>query len=450
MRRAAAILLAGWLGTAGALAAVPRESTVDTGGLGPVTVYAPDGPPTSVVLFVSGDGGWNAGVVAMARHLRDWGALVAGVDVRHCQTGTSPVKTGCHPPAVAFERLAHAVEKRAGLTSYVSPILVGYSSGANLVYAIAREAPAGTFAGAISLGFCAKPAAGAAVPAAARLDLPWIVLHGALDQVCAAEATREFVAGVARAKFVLLPAVGHGYAVEANWLPQFRDAYLKLVTATTEPAPAASDIADLPLVEVPAGRAAAGLPADTFVVLLTGDGGWAGLDRALAADLAAGGVPVVALSTLRYFWRQQTPEDAGRDLGRIIGHYAAAWHRPRVLLVGYSFGANVLPFLAARLPSEARQAVRGLGLLAPASHADFEIRVADWIPGSVPQGRPVQPALLALTGVPVLCLYSTEDSDSPCPALPPARGRAVSLPGGHHFGGDSATLARELLGFMGL
>lgn len=443
-RAAAVLAVTACLGLPAAASGAPTEYSLDGGHLGQVAVYAPDGVPGSVVLFVSGDGGWNSEVAGMARQLRSWGALVAGIDVRRCVQASTPT--------AEFQQLGHALEKRAGLKNYQAPILIGYSSGAGLTYTLAREAPRGAFAGVISLGFCADPPVPAhgKVPTGVELGVPWVAMHGALDQVCSAEATRIFVAGIPGAKFVLLPNVGHGYSLEGDWLPQFLDAYLKLVTATTEPAITASAVADLPLAEVPARNVAVGPAADTFVVLLTGDGGWAGLDKDVAAALAARGVPVVAWSTLRYFWRQRTPQNAARDLDRIVRHYTVAWRRHQVLLVGYSFGANVLPFVVGQLPPTARHAIRGLSLLAPARHASFEIHVADWIPGSVPEGQPVQPAVEVLKGTQILCLYGAEERDSLCAALPPDLARTVKLPGDHHFGGDSATLASEILGFMGL
>ena len=49
---------------------------------GSVTIYRGLTPPQQVVLFISGDGGWNLGVVGMAERLRDNGALVVGIDIR--------------------------------------------------------------------------------------------------------------------------------------------------------------------------------------------------------------------------------------------------------------------------------------------------------------------------------------------------------------------------------
>src|SRR5262245_41811465 len=53
------------------------------GRFGTVTVYKPSVMAQSVAIFLSGDGGWNLGVVNMAEALADKGAVVIGVDVTH-------------------------------------------------------------------------------------------------------------------------------------------------------------------------------------------------------------------------------------------------------------------------------------------------------------------------------------------------------------------------------
>src|SRR4029450_13214563 len=97
-----------------------------------------------------------------------------------------------------------------------------------------------------------------------------------------------------------------------------------------DPPPAAPDFADLPLVELPA----SGAPGDTIAVILSGDGGWANIDRDLGEQLAARGIGVVGLNSLRYFWTRRTPDGAASDLTRILRHYLASWHARRVLLLG--------------------------------------------------------------------------------------------------------------------
>ena len=133
---------------------------------GKVALYAPKGAPDQVVLFVSGDGGWNLGVVSMAERVRDLGALVVGIDIRAFVNSLEASKS-CAYPAGALEELSRAVQLHRKLPEYKRPILVGYSSGATLVYAALVAAPPETFAGAISLGFCPDlEIHNAAVPAA--------------------------------------------------------------------------------------------------------------------------------------------------------------------------------------------------------------------------------------------------------------------------------------------
>ena len=386
VKTAAAAVLMMFATVVAAAAAPPApEESFTFGAAGRVTVYRPAGAPASVVLFVSGDGGWNQGVIPMAQRLRDLGALVVGIDIRTFMKSLESSSERCAYPAGDLEELSRAVQVRSKLPSYLPPILVGYSSGATLVYAALASAPPETFAGAISLGFCpdleihkplcrgralvARPrsrAVGFDLDADPTLSVPWYVFQGDIDQVCDASATRAYVAKVPAAHLVWLPKVGHGFSVPRNWDPQFVEAYRSLAAVRREPplSSAAQSLA-LPLVEVPA---APGPTPDLMAVMLTGDGGWAGLDKGLAATFAARGIPVVGWNSLRYFWSARTPEGAAGDLDRILRHYLAAWGKSRAILVGYSFGADVLPFLASRLPPETR-AKRGRSRAARPGHA---------------------------------------------------------------------------------
>src|SRR5439155_15355406 len=159
-------------------------------------------------------------------------------------------------------------------------------------------------------------------------------------------------AQVPRAQFVELPKVDHDYLQPKLWQPQFLGAYQRLTANALALPPPPASLADLPLVEV---RAKVAGP--TFAVLLSGDGGWAGLDKKVAAALAEKGIDVVGLDSLRYFWTERTPQALADDLDRIVRYYAAQWRRTSVVLIGYSQGADVLPFALNRLPPASSQLV---------------------------------------------------------------------------------------------
>src|SRR5205807_930098 len=125
---------------------------------------------------------------------------------------------------------------------------------------------------------------------------------------------------------------------------------------------------------------------------------------------------VVGLNALQYFWTKRTPETASHDLATIIDRYLAAWHKSRVLLVGYSRGADVLPAMISRLPAETQAKIRMTALLSPSTRVEFEFHVADWM-RNPSAGVPVKPDVDRLTSQRILCISGEDDRDALCPAL---------------------------------
>ncbi len=465
-RRRKIIMIAGLCLLARGSQAAEAAQTQNYGRFGALTIYRPAGEAKDFVVFLSGDGGWNLGVLSMATRLQEKGAIVVGVDIRHYLAELEKAADKCVSPDVDFENLSHYLQSKLGIKQYLQPTLVGYSSGATLVYAILAESPDGLFKGALSLGFCpdldlVKPLCkGSGIEASTQRDakgvlkgvnfLPakklsgrWISLQGESDEVCPAPATQKFIGDVAGAEIVMLPKVGHGYSVEKNWMPQYEAAYARLtaVAATKPAAVLAAPVADLPLTIV---AALAGQASPYFAVFLSGDGGWVGLDRGVADALAQHGIAVVGWDSLKYFWQARTPERASADLDRVLRHYAAAWGKTHALLIGYSQGADTMPFMVNRLPATTRSLVDLTALLGISDNALFEFHVSNWI-GQAGGGLPTRPELARWSGSPYVCIYGAEDGDSVCEQLAGKDGTAVKLPGGHHFGGSYAEIAAEIL-----
>ena len=216
---------------------------------------------------------------------------------------------------------------------------------------------------------------------------------------------------------------------------------LVLLIAVPSPLPASNGAAalGLPLIEVPSKGA-----SDTFVILVSGDGGWASIDRSISRVLADRGMPVVGLNALDYFWTRRTPETASRDLERIIEHYSTSWQKARVILIGYSRGADVLPAMVNRLPPAALARVRLLALLGPSPKVQFEFHMSDWLHESA-GGLPVRPELDKITQQKVLCIWGQDDKDSLCPQVSAPNVTLLPLQGAHHFDGGYEKLAQLVL-----
>jgi type IV secretory pathway VirJ component len=183
-----------------------------------------------------------------------------------------------------------------------------------------------------------------------------------------------------------------------------------------------------------------------LAVLLTGDGGWAGLDKQLADSISSHGTPVVAVDSRAYFSKQRDPEGASQDLARILRHYLASSGAEHVLLVGYSRGAEVLPFMATRLPADLLERVQVIALLGPARNANFKFHLIDLVSNrSRKDDLMTIPEIEKLRGHRILCFYGVDEKESACRSLPSTLATSYEMPGGHHFGKKYGVIATKIL-----
>jgi type IV secretory pathway VirJ component len=435
----------------------PGEETFTHGRFGQVVTIRPRGEVKSVAMLLTDRDGWTAGAGRVARALARDGALVIGIPLPVLYAELEKKIEGCEFTDGDLENLSHFAQAYYKLPAYVAPILVGYGEGAAFVYANLAQSPVGTFAGAVTLGFCPrielrqqlcadegfasrKEAQGFSLQPPVKLPASWIALQGDADSACPIESQRKFIAGVSSASVVPQPNLGRDFSATA-WLEPLRRAYAELAANHIATAPPPASLGDLPVVEVPAQQANKDEP---FAVLWSGDGGWAGLDEEVAAALSARGIPVVGVDSLRYFWEARTPEKIAADLDRIIRYYSRHWQREQVLLIGYSQGADVLPFAFNRLPAESRGRVRLVAAMALSDHALFEFHLSSWLSDD-DSGPETRPEVERITGAPFLCIYGEEEDDSVCPELRGPAVQAIKLAGGHHFDGDYGRLAEEIL-----
>lgn len=432
--------------------------TVSYGKFGKIAVYHPVGIPTSVALFVSGDGGWKTGVVDMARSLAAQGALVLGIDARHYEYYLSKVKAECLYPAADFEELSIDIQKKYNLSTYHKPVLVGYSYGAVLVYGILVQAPANTFKGALALGFCPdinvvkpfcpgngltqhvlKPNKSYYLEATKSLTAPFIVLNGAKDQTCPYEATAAFLKDMPRAELIGLDKVGHGFAVAANWLPEFSAAYGRIVGGDAQPSKALGE--PLPLTVVSSAKKAS-LP---FVFMISGDGGWTSFDQSLAEALATKGLYVLGLDAQKYFWKAKTPALAAAEVSQVILKYQKQFDNQQFVLAGYSFGASIVPFLANRLPLELKKDLKGVVSLSPDDYADFEIHITDMLNLGTSKGKyDVLSEIKKVALIKPVCIFGKDEDEELTQTFIKSGVRTIIIPGNHHFTKDFAGIANTI------
>ena len=387
---------------------------VHAGRLGRVAVYAPrDGHEGFVFLF-SDSSGWNRALERAAQEIAGHGIAVVGVDLPPYLAALVATKEDeCHYTVAELEEWSHRLQRELGFERYRSPILAGVGEGATLAHVALAQSPAATLAGAIG----AQPT-------------PTLATHVPL---CAGAPNHKAKGGFAYEPAEDLP----GFWSEAASLSALDDA---VESAVEEPTPEDNELADLPLIEMPVET-----PSPRFAVIYSGDGGWRDLDKEIGENFAAHGTPTVGVDSLRYFWREKTPDEVAADLARIIRHYAKEWDAHQALLVGYSFGADILPFAVNRLPEPERKTVVQISLLGLEPRAPFEIEVTGWLGGVPADAPPVLPELEKLDLGRVQCFYGEEEEQTLCPDPAMARAEVIKTTGGHHFDGDYDALAKRIL-----
>lgn len=382
---AAGVLLAG-IGAAALL-------QLRDGGYRTLEVVRPPAGPKALVL-VFPDPAAPGRALAAARQLGADGALVAVVDTaayldRYRRRGGA----ACATLADDTEWFGKLQLRRAQVEVFMPALLVGDGQGAQLVRQVLAMAKPGVFVGAV------------ATPADATPALP----------ACAAPVSDGLVT---------LPADASADTLARTSAARF---------------PVDAGLAGLPLVELP-------VPGSRrLAIVISGDGGWRELDQGIASELNRQGVAVVGWDSLRYFWAGKDPRRLGDDLARVIAAFGRRWQIDEVALVGYSFGADVLPFAYRGLPAALRQKVHFVALLGPSHAADFEVRVGGWLGWRHRDAQSILPQLARIDPARLQCIYGDAEDDSLCPEL---RGRGIEVlarAGGHHFDRDPAALARLVL-----
>jgi len=414
------------------------------GRLGTILRYAPSVAPDALVILFSDGTGWTPALDRAAKSIAADGAIVAGVDLKTYLANLAASDDGCHYLDSELEDLSKRWQRDLAMTSYSSPVLAGIGEGGTLAYGALAQAPAATVGGAVSVdptpilhtrvplcpGAPSSPVEGGGFRYGSNPKLPgwWRI-------VAPATGLEPWLRDLAAGSQGVIVGAGREDAAE------------RLATVVREQLDARAAAAGgdrqraIHPIELPAAR-----PSPFLAVIYSGDGGWRDLDKQIGEILVTEGINVVGIDSLRYFWRKKTPEQIAADLSWMLRHYHEQWGSEEVALIGYSFGADILPFAVNRLDAEARAMVVQVSLLGLSTRALFQFSVAELVGlDSSGASAPILPELERLDPKILQCFYGAEEDDSLCPAPELAAAEVIRTAGGHHFDGNYAALARKIV-----
>lgn len=452
-----------------------NATTVDTllvGDFGKVRIFTTENVPNSFVLLVSGSEGWNKELTEIAHNIKAQGALVAGIDLKHYLKQINTTKSKCIYPAGDFESLSMDIQKKHKLNHYLAPVLIGYSTGANFVYGVLAQSPPETFKGAITFGFNTEMTTSYqfcegnglksvqinnsrsySIESCTTLYDPFIVLQGKIGQIKKIEGLKVYMSKIRTGELIFLPADIPNFSDTVYWLPQFRYAYTKILRKSIKPVRKVVEKeivedsktvllnTNLPLTVIPP-ESNTKLPVVFFI---SGDGGWKKLEQNVGEILARKGMPVIGLDALKYFWNEKQPVETANDISKVITYYMEKWNRSSFILVGYSFGAGVVPFIAGNFSGQLKEQIKCVYCLSPDITADFEIHITDMLSMNLKEKYNVLNELKQITPLNPVCIFGSEE-DAKVTKQFMVRGLKVeTLPGEHHYNNDYNAIATILL-----
>jgi type IV secretory pathway VirJ component len=416
----------------------------DTGMIPSPHILMPSGDVAAAVVLISDKAGWSGKEDALAKSLTDGGALVIGIDLPSYLASLAKDDGDCIYMVSDIEALSQQVQRAVKNNDYRLPIVAGAGAGGALALAIAAQTPAATIGQTLAI----DPEAGIALSKqlctpAGKQRVADRMVYGLTDGPLPDPVTVLFTQAApaeGRAHVTELTAKHNDIEVtetDDDMWTAFSDALSALVSASA----GEDNPLGLPLTVLEAKPA-----RDTMAIVYSGDGGWRDIDKQVGDILQQQGMPVVGVDSLRYFWSERHPQETADDLHRIIVFYGKRWNVRHILLIGYSFGADILPRTYTLLPQADRDRIAQVSLLAVSHQVDYKISVLGWLgaTGSDGAGDPADDIAKMKPSV-VQCIYGTDEEDDVCPTLKDTGVEVIGIEGGHHFDEDYPALVKRIL-----
>jgi type IV secretory pathway VirJ component len=179
---------------------------------------------------------------------------------------------------------------------------------------------------------------------------------------------------------------------------------------------------------------------DYYVIFLTGNGGWRKLAQAVTFYLNSKEVSVLAINTKKYLWSEKKPAQIACDLESLIDRYNIKWGQKNVVFIGYSMGAEVLPFAVDYMQDYYTNALHDMILIGPWQKATFKVKIRDYFE-EVNEGTDIYEELLKMKDVNAYVICDDNEYSICQKDLEKVIDHDV-LGGGHHFGGDYPALSK--------
>ena len=184
-----------------------------------------------------------------------------------------------------------------------------------------------------------------------------------------------------------------------------------------------------------------------LILYISGDGGWNKFSSSFMDTMNKKGYSVVGLNAKEYFWHKKDAAGTAKDVAYLTSVYMNTMKLKKVVMIGYSLGANVMPFVVTRCKKNVRDKLKYIVLMSPSATTDFEVHIADMLGISSENGESVAAEINKISQ-PILIVFGQNENSFPLKAITIKNYEVNKLPGGHHYDGNPAAVCDLIIPYI--
>src|SRR5258705_6984383 len=185
-----------------------------------------------------------------------------------------------------------------------------------------------------------------------------------------------------------------------------------------------------------------------FVFYISGDGGYTSFSDSLCGTINKAGYKVIALNSNSYFSDKKTTQQTTKDIVDCLNMQFSKRKNQQFVLAGYSFGADIAPFVVNALPDSVRKKMVSVVLLSPSTSTDFEIHFWDMLGWKKKRSMDVVAEINKMGIQKTAIISGTDENDLPVNTSKLKNFSNEKLPGGHRYEGNTNEVARAMMKYF--
>ena len=185
-----------------------------------------------------------------------------------------------------------------------------------------------------------------------------------------------------------------------------------------------------------------------LVFYISGDGGFTDFSSSLCNLINKSGYSITFFNSYTYFWNKKTPAQTANDIAAYVEKQCSKRKNQQFILIGYSFGAEIAPFVINNLPDTVKKKLVSTVLLSPSSSTDFEVHVWDMMGGKKKRSMDVVAEINKMGQQKTTTIFGNKENDFPVSQVKLKNYKNENLPGGHRFEGNTDEVVKTMVKYF--